>query len=299
MHMPTFILVLHDDKPGHLSQLHGLTQALTARCETHLEWLPVASLSRWQWFPPADTTTRPDIIIAAGHTTHRRLLLWGRYWRSFTTVIMRPSLPLSWFDAVICPQHDKPPRSPHIFTTRIALNRMQALHGQPAQSGNHSCILLGGPSKHFDWQEHSLTAQINALIAAQPERAWHILPSRRTPASLSEKLAKACPHAIIKTPDTPLLSALQQADQAWVTPDSFSMLSEVLTLGLPCGVLSLTPHRGSRVAQGLSQLLRDGWVTPFEHWQTTQILPTRPPLDDNIQAAEWLIQRWRAHKEKS
>ncbi len=301
MPTPTSILLLHDDKPGHLSQLEGLAHALEQQCAAQIAWQSVSELSPWQWSPPASLRP-PDLLIGAGHATHRWLLQWGRYWRSFTAVIMRPSLPLNWFDAVICPQHDTPPARAHIFTSRIALNRMRPCqapvpHAPPPEQ--HACILLGGPSKHFLWHEDRLTAQIDHLVATQASLIWRIVPSRRTPQAIISRLARQYPEALVTAPHLPLAKVLAEAGQAWVTPDSFSMISEALTLGVPCGVFHQLAQKGSRVARGVHQLQSEGWLIDAETWQHTHALPDKPPLNENVRAAKWLLQRWRLQAEPS
>ena len=49
---------------------------------------------------------KPDIAIGAGHKTHLYLLAIKRCFGAKIVVILKPSLPLKFFDLCVIPKHD-------------------------------------------------------------------------------------------------------------------------------------------------------------------------------------------------
>ncbi len=285
------IAVLHDDKPGHLSQLHGLTQTLTQLNNYEITWISVSDRKFWQLSPPKIANHKPDLLLAAGHRTHRWLLQWGHQWSAPTCAIMRPSLPLAWFDAVICPQHDAPPARENVLSTRIALNPMQVT--LRARKAKQSAILLGGPSRHWQWDDSALRHQITSLIERDPTIDWVLAPSRRTPDALIRELLSRHRTLQLWPVQNALADLLRTVEMCWISPDSFSMISESLTLGIPTGIFAQKALTNSRVAQGVTALQRENWLIDFNQWHQGLALPQKAPLNENLRAAQWLLQRVR------
>ena len=124
---------------------------------------------------------KPDLVISAGHSTHPFLLRLARRFRCPSTVIMKPSLPSFLFSHCLIPEHDlklgKKVRK-NIITTKGALNRIPE---EIPTKKNKGLMMLGGPSKHFDWQSDPIIKAIPSIIAANPDLEWTIGDSRRTP----------------------------------------------------------------------------------------------------------------------
>ena len=64
---------------------------------------------------------RPDIAIGAGHKTHFHLLAVKRCLNARIVVIMKPSLPLKFFDLCVIPKHDDVKSSSNVFITNTPL----------------------------------------------------------------------------------------------------------------------------------------------------------------------------------
>ncbi len=262
------ICIISDGKPGHLNQSLGLAAALQAllpqaqidtRAPLRGAQLLQALLGRLKWPDP-----QPALLIGAGHGTHLSLLALRRVTGAPAVVLMRPSLPLGWFDLCLIPEHDRPPERDNVIRTQGALNRMQPA----AKAPGFGLILLGGPSKHFHWDDDRVLTQLHALLERDP-RHWRVVTSRRTPPSLLQALAaiKAIDLVLPEQTDADWLPAqLGVAQCCWVSADSVSMIYEALSAGCAVGLLGLAPIADSRVARGVASLQQRGQVTLLEQW---------------------------------
>ena len=195
---PLSIWFVHDSKPGHVHQLQGLEERIAHYCDINTSWINTNE-NKLSWFDillknkidirTSDTTspdTFPDIVIGAGHTTHKALLFSARIHNAYCIVLMKPSLPLCFFDAVICPEHDKLKESKRVLNTYGALNTVSP--ASKVTSKTLSLMLIGGPSKHFNWQENNLLKQIQIICKQNNKIKWLLSDSPRTPSSLLPKL---------------------------------------------------------------------------------------------------------------
>lgn len=275
-----------DGKRGHENQSLGLVEALCRLADCRVETLTVAKA--WphflSWllgrFPAGKSLPRPDLILGAGHATHWAMLAARRAHGGKIAVLMKPSLPLSWFDWVIAPAHDGLTESASVLTTQGAINRIRPSSTQDARRG---LMLIGGPSAEYGWSETALLKQIHLIALHRPEVAWQLTTSRRTPAGFLANLAKlglpnvkAVGHDEVSSGWLPEQFAL--AAQAWVTPDSASMVYEALTSGAAVGVFDLPYARPGRVARGLEKLAQENRLTAFSDWERSG------KLQANIQA---------------
>lgn len=284
----TEVWIISDGKPGHLNQSLGLAEALK-RANPEIRITTKPALSRWQalaallskQLPDTSASSQPPaLLIGAGHRTHFSLLAYGRATGAKTVLLMKPSLPVKWFDLCLIPRHDRPDPAPNIELTDGALNRMQPLAARSAVDYD-GMVLIGGPSKHFDWDDAAVVAQLSEI--AQGDKRWLLTTSRRTPDAFLDRLhAAALPNLDIvpfaETGDGWLAQHLPQARECWVSGDSVSMVFEALTSGAAVGVLELSQQHSNRITRGLQLLIDDGKVTAFSRWQETGSLelPQRP-----------------------
>lgn len=259
------IAVISDGKAGHRNQSLGLADALgrlnPGLVVTELAPLPrPAALSRLLW--PWRRREGYALLIGAGHGTHLSLLALGRVERCPTVILMRPSLPGSWFDLRIEPRHDGGVESAHCWLSDGPLNRMQP--ARERDGGN--LILVGGPSPHYRWDAQALLGQLARICDGQD--TWTLSSSRRTPADFMNALEDlALPGLVIhraeNLPDGWLAATLPRVACCWVSPDSASMVYESLTAGCAVGLLELDAERGSRVAAAVEDLEQRGLVTSY------------------------------------
>lgn len=305
------IWLVTDGKPGHKNQLRGLGNRLRAHTGARLHWLDATDYQVPLWRTllgaapplPADLP-QPDLIVAAGSGTHRLLLALRRRGNARTLVIMKPGFPLSWVDGAIIPAHDEVKASANVLVTEGVINTITPL---AKLTGNREAlILVGGPSPHYDWNDDTVLAQINDLIARYPDWRWTISDSRRTPQPVRQRLQQlAGPRITVMSAESThenwLRHQLSASRAVWTTPDSMSMVCEAATSGVPTGLLNLPARSDSRVAKGVTRLVESGLVA---HWSDHRSVMARQTvasrqLWEADRAAKWVKERFLTGKRTS
>lgn len=312
------VWLITDNKPGHRNQLKGLGSRLRVLADARVHWIeaPAHPVPLWRVLlarpPELDASLPPpDLIVAAGTGTHRLLLSLRRHRKARTLVLMKPGFPLALVDGAIIPAHDEVAESAKVCVTEGAINAVSPM--AKITGKNNALILVGGPSRHFEWQEDKLLDQIGNLIARYPGWHWTLADSRRTPDSMAHALARLESSALAVLPprghgnpaagvrfvrhqDTyeGWLSHQFAASRAvWVTPDSMSMVCEAATSGVPTGLLELRECSGSRVARGVARLCQLGYVARWQDHETVMGEAPRPALRlwEADRAARWVLSR--------
>ncbi|NNJ92118.1 MAG: hypothetical protein HKP55_10605, partial [Gammaproteobacteria bacterium] len=162
------VWLVADGKPGHQNQSEGLVQALASRIPLDVKRLPV--LPFWKTLTGKlfhknfvlKLFPAPDLVIGAGHGTHTTLLLLSWLFGAKSIVLMNPGLPKFLFDLCLIPEHDAVPASASVIVTKGVLNRII-----PAgkKNINHGLILIGGLSKHYDWDTGEILKQIESVVS--------------------------------------------------------------------------------------------------------------------------------------
>lgn len=322
MPTPTRIWFITDEKPGHKNQLKGLAQSLQKSSTIECFWIAISELDiHWSQLIdkkrlrdvqnqitkltaltpgilPSEVSKRPDLIIGAGHGTHKAVLALKKLYTSLAVVLMKPSLPYRLFDALIIPQHDNPPANKKIFVSKGVLNAIQPISTKATDS-RHGLILIGGESKHYSWTNTAIIEQIIERIA-HSEKTWNISDSRRTPSELVNQLiarlttehltTRVNIYHHTETSDAWLTQQLQACSEVWVTPDSVSMIYESLTSGRPTGIFSLPPQKMGRVVRGIEKLVEGERLTTWQQWQHNgKLNETDETFCEADRAAQWLI----------
>jgi mitochondrial fission protein ELM1 len=298
---------LSDGKPGHDNQSRGLIRALgrLTALECHeLYGRDAGRRALWptlaSWFRPGQDLPDPALLIGAGHTTHLPMLAARMARGGRAVVLMKPSLPLCWFDLCLIPEHDRPPLRDNVLLTQGVLNTVRASDCAKPGIG---LILVGGPSSHHRWDGPALVRMVRAILDADPMVAWRIADSRRTPACTRD-LLRAIPLSTGAAPNCAfvpheetgpewLSTALAEAGTVWVTEDSVSMVYEALSAGAATGLLPVPRRCSSRPSRGVDALLASGQVTAFERWAEGAALPRLAvPLNEAERCARSILARW-------
>lgn len=202
----------------------------------------------------------PDYVIGAGHGTHFGLLAIAKSTGARSIVLMKPGLPMGWFDWCVAPEHDflRIPNKSHLILSKGALNRVLPAEGERSEKW----FLIGGPSKIHGFDEARLIAQVGGLAR---DGTWQVADSRRTPSEFLRKLETEIPDlTIFPHQDTGpgwLAEKLSSAAEVWVTEDSVSMVYEALTGGGRVGVLEMPRLKpDARVIRGLEKLKAEGYL---------------------------------------
>lgn len=234
---------LSDGKPGHVNQSIGLIEELKRLVPTHHYtfelkgswWKDVAAIKhRGSKLPP------PDLIVGTGHKTHIPMLRTRKHFGGKCAVIMKPSLPLKWFDYAILPEHDLVDGE-NVIQTKGNLNKVQPSENLDKTKG---LILIGGESKHFYWDSEGVYTQLKLLLQQASDVEWTLTTSRRTPDDFLESISSLSDKIdIVPFEETDSLWVPRMLDSCGlvcVSEDSSSMIYEALTAGGKVLTLSLS-----------------------------------------------------------
>lgn len=295
-----------DGRAGHDSQSKGIILALKNHvdCETHEISVPL-SLSSYCWsllkkLPLISHLPDPDLLVGAGHACHFPMLLCRHVRGGHTIVLMRPSLPSRWFDLCLIPAHDRARQYSNIISTEGPLNTLLPSSNLSPDQG---LILIGGVSKHFEWDERKLIKQIEQILASE-DLNWTITDSPRTPLTTRVLLQALCEDKASYVPfpgnsGSVLPNLLQKSGIIWVSEDSMSMIYETLSTGASVGVLRMPAKPNSRLADVAPSLAEKQLLTLFDDWLTNKSL--KPPINtlaESARCAEILIQRYAWTRKK-
>lgn len=231
---------------------------------------------------------RPHLIVGAGHRCHWPMLRAKRHFGGRSVVIMQPSLPLSWFDFAIIPEHDRPLPLENVILTQGALSEpLPQLQADPGRG----LLLFGGPSKHFHWDAQAVSAAADQLLRVPLQ--WQVSDSRRTPEGTLAQCADSGA-ALWEWQDCPpgwLAEQMARAGQIWVTADSVSMIFEALQSRARVGIIPLPSRRAANKVRGAVQRLVDqGVVTDCLEDAHREWVP-RVPFNQQVTCAQALLHR--------
>ncbi|MEH6551164.1 MAG: ELM1/GtrOC1 family putative glycosyltransferase [Pseudomonadales bacterium] len=289
-----------DGNRGHEKQSQALIEGLALLVSVTTYDVPAIkggvfhSLYCWisKQYPTVQGLPKPDLIIGTGHKTHASLLIARRCFGGKAVALMRPSLPLSWFDQTIIPSHDRVKDGPSVITSKGVLCPSAA---QQADKGSLGLILLGGDSNAFSWNWPDVVAQIQAIVSATECSEWIISDSRRTPGKLEAQLGEltaTCIHW--RDVDSSWIQAtLARCSQVWVSIDSTSMLYESLNSQAEVRVIELAAKKAhNKFMLGINQLEADGHTQTFSQWKDGQELSHGGiPLNDHYRCAKELLEK--------
>lgn len=282
-----------DGKIGHEKQSKAFVEILRKQYSISEEIIDVSGICFVQsikWFlgftPPIQTLLdTPDLIIGTGHRTHFPMLAARRIYKGKIIVIMKPSMPLKFFDLCLIPKHDRPKIEKNVLITNGPLSSIKSSKNQNEKAG---LIMLGGPNKQFTWSNENILNQIYEIIEDKSNRElnWQLTTSRRTPPHFIELLRQArFPNLSLftfdETPTNWIEKALAQHATVWVTQDSFSMIYEAIQSGAKVGLLEMPPKRNSLFYR--SSKFKDENLfsaVTFSQWKLEKCMST-PTYDTN------------------
>lgn len=271
-----------DGRAGHENQVVGLSEAIARHCnakfcdiylDRSLRGLKSLLPGRLSF---ASRLPAPDLLIGAGHSTHLPLLTFQKRYGGKTVVIMKPSLPTTFFDLCLIPVHDKLLfQPPNVILTEGSLNRIRPSAQQDLRQG---IVLIGGPSRHFSWSNEEVLRQVLSVTQSESIH-WTLATSDRTPAGFVRAWRTRVPKIPLVTPQECsvqwLPEQLARCGVAWVTCDSMSMIYEALTAGSRVGLLELPTTTAGRVAGAIRRLTETARVTSWSQWMNGQSLPVQ------------------------
>lgn len=265
------IVYVSDGKAGHRSQALGLFQAMQRQQanatfeEVSIHDLPIISLIK-ALFSSKNTLFEqaPDFIFGVGSHTHFRVWLLGKIFKKAKTVIlMKPNLPIAWFDYAVIPEHDGIPANSRVIVTRGALN---PIRNENRHQKARILIALGGSSKRHQWNQEKVLLSVQQIVEHNPNSEIILTTSRRTPAEFIDilrqqsfaKYLQICP--VEQTPQGWIFEEMQNAEAVWVTEDSVSMIYEALTAGCRVGVIAMDRLKQDRITNSVDVLLEKKFI---------------------------------------
>lgn len=262
------IVYVSDGKAGHRSQALGLFQAMQRQQanatfeEVSINDLPIFSLIKALFFSKNTLFEQaPNFIFGVGSHTHFRVWLLGKIFKKAKTVIlMKPNLPIAWFDYAVIPEHDGISANSRVIVTRGALN---PIRNENHHQANRILIALGGSSKRHQWNQEKVLLSVQQIVEHNPSSEIILTTSRRTPAGFidilkqqsSAKKLQICP--VEQTPQGWIFEEMQKAEAVWVTEDSVSMIYEALTAGCRVGVIAMDRLKQDRITNSVDRLLEE------------------------------------------
>jgi len=236
-----------DGKMGHEKQCESLVNALAKLIEVKIYRIkPYIFYKKiffflFSWLDKKKSLPRPDFLIGAGHQTHLQLILDKKKYGGQTVLIMRPSLPIDFFDLCLIPTHDLKKNLANVIETFGPINDLKFYKNKQKNEG---LILLGGISRHFEWNTEKIIKNIIQILSENEKINFTIMSSRRTPKNfipeLKSKLTK--PIAVVE-PDISqpkeILNKMKLAQNIWVTEDSLSMIYESISVGALVNCINL------------------------------------------------------------
>jgi hypothetical protein len=261
---------------------------------------------RWSLSPKSDRIAAPwpDIWIAAGRATlplSTRVKRWSGG-RTFVVQVQHPRRPISRFDLVIPPEHDRL-KGPNVFPIlgsphRVTPERLADEHAQfrtrlDVLMSPRVAVLIGGRSKSFRLPaEHAEALAVQIKGAVERARGSLLLTfSRRTPPEarqiITERLKGMRGWIWDGLGPNPYYAFLDAAAVVLVTEDSTNMAVEAASAGKPVMILEMPGH-GVKFRRLHQQMEMRGLARPFrgviERWPCT-------PLRETERAAEEVVRR--------
>ena len=264
------IWLIMDGKRGHEKQSEDLVQALQNLVGIEVTKMDgmflkpfISKLLRLFNF---DSIKKPDLIIGTGHATHLHMIFSKILNGGKTVVIMKPSLPYSWFDLCLIPKHDGVPEKPGIFLTNGAINNIE---NEKKHNKSKGLIVLGGKSKHFIWNNQVVILQIKNIIKQNPKIQFKIATSRRTPEDFIDHLDDNFKKNILvyeyeNVKKNWFIEEAKLSKYAWVTEDSISMIYELIASGSKITPIRLENKYDSKISIEISRLINTGLISAYD-----------------------------------
>ena len=255
---------LLDGKTGHEKQSLALVKNLKSQANCKIYNINIQDLQNpflaiiLKKYNLNKGLIRPDIAIGAGHKTHFHLLAIKRYFGAKIVVIMKPSLPLKFFDLCVIPKHDDVKSGTNVFITNTPLVNFNL---NMKKKENMALFLIGGPSRHFHWDSKIILEQIKNISKKFKFKKLLITTSRRTPRDFIDEFNRLKIKNIQLYEHTKIINNwlnknIIKAKNIWVTNDSYSMLIEAIATGAYIDILELKIKKKSKLSREINSIKR-------------------------------------------
>lgn len=252
-----------DGKIGHEKQSLALVKFIKNEIKTKLFNIDINNMGSLLFkYKKLIELPKPDLIIGIGHKVHISVLIAKIIFGGKSIIIMKPSMPINWFDLCIIPDHDKYNGKGLIYKTKGALCDGK---NKGIKDSKKSLILIGGTSKNFVWDSNYLINQIEDLVSNNGSIKFLLSTSRRTPQDFIMKIRKIRKKNLIIVPlkdqeENWLENNFNNTKISWISEDSISMIYESLTAGQQVGILKQKKSKNNRIKNSLNMLRKEGYI---------------------------------------
>ena len=230
-----------DLKTGHLKQVQALLDQLKKEIELSITTINCSNHESLQdVLHNENQFDGPSILIGAGHDVYSKILQAKKYLKKYTSkdifsiAVLRPSYKLNSFDLIVAPEHDfrkrRLPKNVILFQGSLASTSHDPVNE------NKGIIAIGGPSKHYNFDQEILMNQLHYILSVHPKHEFKIFNSRRTPDALNLKLKNEIDNYpnvqfihLDSSESDKFQDSLNKSSLKFVTPDSSNLVFEALS----------------------------------------------------------------------
>ena len=172
------------------------------------------------------------ILISCGKKSVKASVYLKRKFKDsiFNIHIQDPKINHRFFDLIVCPEHDNL-NYDNCISTLLALHNIKFKKNIRAK--NTINFIIGGPNKYFKFNQKTQEKILNEIKFLSNDFKVNVIPSRRTPIGLIEKLSNIVNKNIITFNDLfnprKYGELLSKGNLQVVTWDSISMISEAIS----------------------------------------------------------------------
>ena len=257
-----------DGKIGHEKQSLALVKFLKIETKTKLFNIGISNLaSIFLKYKKLIKLPKPDLIIGVGHKVHLSVLISKIIFGGKSIIIMKPTIPINWFDLCIIPEHDEYKGKGLIYRTKGALCDGEI--NVVEKNTKKSLILIGGISKNFVWDSEYIFEQIEKLISNNSSTKFLLSISRRTPEDFIDHLDDNFKKNILvyeyeNVKKNWFIEEAKLSKYAWVTEDSISMIYELIASGSNITPIRLKNKNDSKISNEISRLVNTGLISAYD-----------------------------------